>query len=144
MKREEKKKSTAKQKRKHRVIDCCNRLFCALATTRHCFLFRIYLFIWCAVVVLMARILLLFVYEFKIKAMNHYFMTDARLCTSLNGLNEYSNNVPALWRDETLEKTRGKQVTANRQHVTIREYVCCLCCHSMSTVSSKYCANVFI
>lgn len=56
------KKSNKKKQRKHRVIDCCNRLFCALDTTRHCFfslLLRIYLFICCAVVVLMARILLL-------------------------------------------------------------------------------------
>lgn len=40
--------------------------------------------------------------------MNHYFMTDAMLCTSLNGLNEHSNNVPAMWRRK-IEKEVAKK-----------------------------------
>lgn len=83
------------------------------------------LFFFCALCyVLMARILLLFVFEFKIKTMNHYFMTDASYVQFSMG----SMNSDNVW---------NKKAT-NRQHVTICEYVrASLCYRTPSAVSSK-------
>lgn len=60
------------------------------------------------------------------------------LCTSLNGLNEiHQLNVSAIWRRKKMEKEEAKKRQRTGEHVTICEYVCCFCCHSMITVSSK-------